>query len=502
MSHVICLLLLAIFGNLSPAIGKEASFADKKKTLDSIARILHHIQDLSHPSHQGRQAGTRGGEQSARYVAKKFQDLNLVPTTHGRHPHSDNNIFQYDPRLTAIQILEPTTVQLFPLPSQASSTSSSLQIGRDYLPILDSPSVNLTAPLIFVGYGIDDPARGLDEYNNVDVNNRVVLFLRGKPPRYPQWVTLEEKVQTAQERGAAAYLTVTGPVLNPYQARKGLKQKPLAIYPSTPETRPIPGAWIRGKTFDDVLDSIHESLESWQQQANKVPGQVSRPVPLVAHLSWDILQKPGALINVLGLMLGNDPDLRNELILIGAHRDHFGEQAGLKFLGADDNASGTAVMLELARQLTERRIKPKRSLLFVSFDGEERGLLGSKHYVQNPLWPLEKTVAMINLDHVGVGNGKLTVGITQLDKSLAKQAEKRAGLAEKTNIYGYFPGGDHVPFYKAGVPTITIVSAGVHPHFHQSSDTAKTINPEILKTATLFTMHLIEILANPSSPVQ
>ena len=101
---------------------------------------------------------------------------------------------------------------------------------------------------------------------------------------------------------------------------------------------------------------------------------------------------------------------RDETVIIGAHRDHFGWQAGLLFAGADDNASGTALILEVARLFTTTNLKPKRSVLFVSFSGEERGLLGSKLYVRTPSHPLEKTVAMINIDHVGVGNGSLTVG--------------------------------------------------------------------------------------------
>jgi Zn-dependent M28 family amino/carboxypeptidase len=105
---------------------------------------------------------------------------------------------------------------------------------------------------------------------------------------------------------------------------------------------------------------------------------------------------------------------------------------------------------------------------------------------------------MINLDHVGVGNGTLTVGVTGLAKSITQQAAEDVGLAEKIKLYGYFPGGDHVPFFEAGVPTITIVSAGIHPHFHQPSDTTATMKPEVVKTAAQFVLALIDILANPS----
>ncbi|MCA9421140.1 MAG: M28 family peptidase, partial [Nitrospira sp.] len=122
---------------------------------------------------------------------------------------------------------------------------------------------------------------------------------------------------------------------------------------------------------------------------------------------WESHSQPGTLTNVIGMLPGRDQELGKELILIGAHRDHFGQQAGLLFPGADDNASGTSVMLELTRMLSQSATSPKRTVLFASFDGEERGLLGSMLYVSHPAFPLDRTVAMINLDHLGAGNGKL-----------------------------------------------------------------------------------------------
>ena len=190
------------------------------------------------------------------------------------------------------------------------------------------------------------------------------------------------------------------------------------------------------------------------------------------------------------------PVLCEEIILIGAHRDHFGKQAGLLFAGADDNASGTALLLELARIMAKRKADIKRTIVFASFDGEEYGLLGSKLYAQNPTHPLNKIVTMINIDHIGIGNGKLTVGLTRLPKSIGKRASELSGLTEQTNLYGYFPGGDHVPFYEAEIPTATVVSSGKHPHFHQPSDTSDTIRPTILKNATRYALALVWLLTN------
>ena len=491
------MMILFVSWSSLPAWGIDSLIYLTGEKAISTDGLLQDIGKLSSPKFQGRQAGTPGGEKSARFVAERFKALDLAPVIQGTDQPSVQEWFQYT-SLTATKLLAPALVNFFPTQNQGNVTSVGLQNGEDYIPVLDSPAVNLTAQVVFVGYGISDPARGIDDYQDVNVQNRIVLFFRGKPPTYSRWITHEEKAQMAQEKGAAGYVTITGPQLNRYEARKGLGQIPLAIYSTTPENRPIPGFWLNGKSLDQQLATLQESLESLQDQANANPGKVSRPLPIVAHLSWDIRQVSGTLMNVLGILPGQDPILGEEIILIGAHRDHFGEQAGLRFPGADDNASGTAVMLEVARHLTKDAKKPKRSILFVSFDGEERGLLGSRRYVNDPTFPLDRTVTMINLDHVGVGDGTLTVGVTRLDKSIPKQAAKHAGLTEKIKLYGYFPGGDHVPFYEKEVPTITVVSAGIHPSFHQPSDTAEGIDPDIVTTATQFVLSLVSLLANSS----
>ena len=139
---------------------------------------------------------------------------------------------------------------------------------------------------------------------------------------------------------------------------------------------------------------------------------------------------------------------------------------------------------------------PKRTILFISFSGEEQGLVGSRLYVDRPLIPIAMTKAMINIDHAGIGNGRLTVGVTGLEKTVAVDAGQIATVEDKLDLYGFFPGGDHVPFKEAGVPTVTVVSGGIHPHFHQPTDTADTINPEIVQTVARYVLALTLQLAN------
>jgi hypothetical protein len=460
-----------------------------------ISRIMKDILILSSPRFQGRQAGTPGGEQSAEFVAQRFHALGLRPPL----PNDKEGTplpWKQQSSVSASQLDGPVHLAFFPIGRSTTHNPLLLIPGKDFLPLLDSPSVNLTTPVVFVGYGIVDPARGVDEYQGVDVHNRIVMALRGKPTTYGPWITHEEKAQTAKDRGAAGFITLTGPILNRYESRKGLKQAPLAIYSGDLETRPIPGVWLDGKLGEELFQSIGLSLLHMQKARNEQQAMAPQTLPLIAHLQWTSQSIPGTLTNVLGILPGLNTGQQETIIIVGAHRDHFGEQAGLQFPGADDNASGTAVMLELARALSQRRTPLHHTIVFVSFDGEERGLLGSNLYVNNPVFPLNRTVAMINLDHLGVGNGNLTVGVTRIHKAITQQAAERAGLEEQLEVYGYFPGGDHVPFFNAGVPTITIVSSGVHPHFHQPSDSAETIQPAILETTSRFLLALISQLAS------
>jgi Zn-dependent M28 family amino/carboxypeptidase len=195
--------------------------------------------------------------------------------------------------------------------------------------------------------------------------------------------------------------------------------------------------------------------------------------------------------NVLGFWSGSDPELQHELVILGAHYDHFGIQGDLLFPGADDNASGTAILMEVARVLRSAGIRTKRSLVFIAFAGEEQGLLGSRFYVSNPSRPLGLTKAMINIDHAGAGNGKITIGLSRIEKAQAQAAGESIGLRDQIELFGFFPGGDHVPFSEAGVPTAAVVSSGAHPDFHRPSDTAERLNPEILLSVARYTLSLL-----------
>ncbi len=474
------------------------------RALDSLSteRMLADVRTLSGPSFNGRQAGSKDDLGSAYWVADQFlaskislafvplDRLNVPPGGRGDVPTGFmSKLYQ-----TVVIAPEPT------LQISRARTPDNQRLGTDFLPVLDSSSAHASAPIVFVGYGIVDTAADMNDYAGIDVNNCIVLFLRGKPDHFKGTVTHEDKVRIARQKGAVGYLTATGPVLSSYETRRGVTGQPSAFYGLSPAPDNLPGAWISTSRAEQIIAGADHSnqghLRSLQDQLNRASESRSFSTEYVGALEWESRQEQSPLINVIALLPGTDPQLTHEAIVIGAHRDHFGRQAGLLFPGADDNASGTAVMLEVARVLAKAGTHPRRTILFISFSGEEQGLAGSRLYVERPLVPTTMTRTMINIDHAGVGNGRLTVGVTGLEKNVALEAGQMAGFTDKLDVFGFFPGGDHVPFKEAGVPTITVVSSGIHPHFHQPTDTADTINPEILQTVARYVLALTWQLAN------
>ncbi|MCC6139122.1 MAG: M20/M25/M40 family metallo-hydrolase [Nitrospira sp.] len=493
-------LTLALLAHSEP-VRAQASDANLQAALNTLSseRMLADIRTLSSASFNGRLAGSDDDRLSAQWVAQELAaaQLHLPPIMNGslRFPFVSGK--QGTPLGVMASIISASTIQ--PDPSLRMGSADQMTpatLGTDYLPVFDSPSASIQGRIVFVGYGIADPAHGIDDYASVEVTNQIVLFLRGKPDHYQQPVSHADKVRFAKSHGALAYLTATGPILHPYEARRGVTGRPSAFYSQLPQDQAIPGAWIGTALAEQLLagsDSTNANrLRLLQEQLNNTASSQSRETDRYASLDWNSTRQEGLLTNVVGLIPGTGPDA----IIVGAHRDHFGRPAGLFFPGADDNASGTAVMLEVARAIAKSDLRPQHTILFVSFSGEENGLLGSRLYVTRPIVPLASTNVMINIDHAGIGNGRLTVGVTGLEKTVATAAGQAAELTDKLDVYGFFPGGDHVPFKEAGVPTITTVSGGVHPHYHQPADAADTINPDILMTTARYVMTLAWQLAN------
>ncbi len=505
---LVVITLLGIILTLLPlgAQGFAQSEEDHRPWLRSLGslsseRMLADVRTLSGPAFNGRQTGTVDDASSAKWIADQFLASGLSPAStrfDANSPTAPDLGYAAGSMTSVVRV-----PHIAPNPSLRISTASdslTQQLGTDYLPILDSPSAEGRGPIVFVGYGIVDAAQGIDDYAGIDTTNALVLFLRGKPTHYKGTISHGDKVRLARQKGALGYLTATGPVLSSYEARRGVTGEPSAFYGLSSPSETLPGAWINTTLAEQILAAPEYAqpsrLHELQEKLNRSPATQSINTGRYGSLDWQTRSEEGLLMNVLAFLPGNDPEKTQEIIVIGAHRDHFGRQAGLLFPGADDNASGTAVMVEVARAMAKAGAKSKRTILFISFSGEEQGLVGSRLYLERPVEPLSSTKAMINIDHAGIGNGRLTIGVTGFEKNVALEAGQTVGLAEKLDLFGFFPGGDHVPFKEAGIPTVTIVSGGIHPHFHKPSDRADTINPEILQTVARYVLALTWQLAN------
>ncbi len=456
----------------SPGHSAEPDEFAKLAAHISPSQLMQTVRELS--NFDGRQSGTASGQATAAYIARRLPEAALQPFP-----------------ITTVHIDTLVRAEI-----RVDRRVVALEKGQDFLPIINlAPRGRISAPVVFVGYGIAALSQGLDEYQGHSVVGKVVLFLRGQPKGFGGRVTHADKVLTAHAKGAVAYLTATGPILSPYEERRGMTTRPMALYEG-PASAALPGLWITPAAADAILQSVGRSVRSFQEEMDR--RLAARSVDTGTELVMEIAARrlDATASNILALWPGFDPALREETIILGAHHDHFGVQAGLVFPGADDNASGTAVLLEIARVLATTGIRPKRSLLFLSFAGEEQGLLGSRFYVAHPRHPLSAAKAMINVDHAGVGNGHITVGLSKLEKAVAQAAAEKVAAGDKLELYGLFPGGDHVPFAEAGLPTAAIVTAGSHPDFHQPTDTAEKIKPELLASMTRYTLALVWALAN------
>ena len=338
---------------------------------------------------------------------------------------------------------------------------------------------------MFAGYGVS--ASGHDDYAGLDVAGRVVLVLDGAPPFLtgPPPSRLD-KLIAARRRGAVAMLI----------AGEGLP----ALESTSAPVNLVSGT-LTAATTDALLapSGLTRAALARRAAESRAPAPLATGVEV--GLRVDLQEVEVRTANVIGVVPGHDPARSTEAVVVGAHYDHLGRSGGVVYPGADDNASGTAVVLELARTFASAG-GTARTLVFVLFSGEELGLLGSRHYIRNPTVPIERTVAMINLDMVGrLGDRPLGVGGVATGgglKTVMEDAGRQVGLALADRDA---PGGasDHAPFYGAGVPVL-FFHTGAHPDYHRPTDTADKIDADGLARVAAVAARVVEDVAGGPRP--
>lgn len=441
--------------------------------------IFTHISVLASDSLAGRSPGSVGDEKSVKYISNA---LNL----------SEKSI----PYIESFDII--TGVSAGKNNVLAISEEQSV-FEKDFVPLSFSANEQLNAEVVFAGYGFDYAKKETvwNDYAGIDVKNKWVLLLRDEPffgntdYDFKNLLSDRNKTMMAIDKGAAGVLLVSGTAFD--------KDDNLADIKNPNGTVKIPVFQITRATADKILAKSEFSISKLEAEiiSAKKPMSFNTGVFVSAKSDVEIIKLSTS--NIYTIIEGNDPVLKNEYIVIGAHYDHLGwggDGSGSRrpdtvaiHYGADDNASGVSAVLEMADILSSGKLNNSRSYILVAFGAEERGLLGSKYFVENPPVPLQNIKAMINLDMIGRLREDNSLQISGVGSSV--EADSLLNLINKEYNFklvfsqeGYGP-SDHASFYAKDIPVIYF-STGAHADYHTPEDKAEKINTVGIQTITEF----------------
>jgi len=437
----------------------------------SADRYIGHVKFLSSPDLRGRGSGSPGLEKAARYIAGQFKSAGVKPLPGKKY-------FQ-DFTVTVNSRLGPG--------NRLSTPASTLKVEKDFSPFNFSMTGSGEAAVVFAGYGITAKEYNYDDYDGIDVKDKFVLILRHEPQEmfeqsvfggknFTSHAAFVSKASNAKNHGARGVIVVND---TPTHPSDGDNFEKFGRIPG-PDNAGVfflqmsaaeADRWLaaQGKNLKDIVMQIDHNVK---------PQSFAFPESMKVKLSVEIRRDTATVHNVAAFIPGET----DEYVVIGAHYDHLGlgerdslapSQIGKPHLGADDNASGTAGLLELARWFSGQP-KQKRGILFLAFTGEELGLLGSQHYVSHPELPLDKAVAMLNMDMIGrMKESKIFMSGLGTGSSFQKLLDEvkakhpiTIDVAEKAG----WGSSDHTSFTAKGVPVLFFFS-GLHADYHKPSDT-------------------------------
>ncbi|HKV42435.1 MAG TPA: M28 family metallopeptidase [Blastocatellia bacterium] len=443
----------------------------------SAKSLLGEIATLSSDKFEGRAPGTKGEELSINYMADQFKKIGLEPG------NTDGTYFQKVP-LVGIDANKDSELE-FKTPDK----DMKLKFAGDYVAWSERvvPESSIHAEMVFVGYGVVAPEYNWDDYKNVDVRGKVLVMLVNDPPvadprdptrldpkvfggkamtYYGRWTY---KYEIAAERGAAGAILIheTGPAGYPWDVVKGswsVEQFNLESKDNNMSKVAIEG-WITNQKARELFGAAGKDFDELKRAA---VSREFKPVPLGARAVLTLHNQIRHIDshNVIAKLEGSDPKLKDQYIIYTAHWDHLGiglpnAKGDRIYNGAADNASGCAGLIELARAFKALPNPPRRSILFLSVTAEEKGLLGSKYYAENPVYPLSKTLADINMDVLNLyGRTRditvIGLGNSTLDDVLRQAAAERGRRLRpdpRPEVGSYYR-SDHFSFAKQGVPAL------------------------------------------------
>lgn len=470
---------------------------------ESLMRLRTNLEFIASDELEGRDTGSKGARVAAKFIASRLKQ-------YGIKPFGDDSTYFQNFELQSTK-LDPNSE----LKYTGSDSVKNLILGQEFAPFKIGEPIENT-DIVFVGYGVSDSLSNYNDYEGLDVKGKTVLCMPGLPTREddPDFLKTTKRAQArstgkadvAMQKGAAGAIVLLAERWNKNWSRLSRMVNRERINKIEPEEKEINAAWVDSGMVKNLLSMPNLTYKDLIDTL--AAGTVENGTVLNGKMSWNIAinQKILNARNVVGLLEGSDPNLKNEFVSVGAHYDHVGiGRDGQIYNGADDNGSGTVAILESARQAALLQ-ENKRPILFLFYTGEEKGLLGAEHFVEN-FEQIKDVIVNLNMDMVGrehqdtmyvVGSGKLSGEFFEIVERSNKETVNFVfdyTLDDEDHPERIYYRSDHWQFAKNGIPVVFLTD--YHDEdYHKPTDDADKINYEKLRRAALITTKIALNVAN------
>lgn len=474
--------------------------------------LKKHLYVLASDEYEGRETGTRGQKRAAEYIAMQFSNDSVRPGM------TDGGYFQ--------NFLLEVQAKKF---TDFSINKFTYRADKDFVVLSTLLGGSIDAnEIIFVGYGIDE--ENYSDYKKVNLENKIVMVLDKEPvgndsiyfiskskTESPLLTSYRKKEEAARKRNAKALLIVSDNIDSTYkQYHHRASTKTMRLQSKEPpKIHKTPVIFISKQMANEIIDGNKTNkIDDWKNQITKKKKSYSKRISTTIKTNIVVEEKIIDSENVLGYIEGTD--LKEELLVITAHYDHLGVKDSVVYNGADDDGSGTVAVIELAQAFSiakKEGVGPRRSILFLTVAGEEKGLLGSEYYTKNPAFPIKTTIANLNIDMIGrvdvkhkdsidyiyiIGSDKMSSELHRINENANKQFCKlnldyTYNDINEANRFYYR--SDHYNFVKQNVPIIFYFN-GIHEDYHKETDEISKINFDLMEKRTKLVFYTAWELAN------
>lgn len=489
------IILLFAFILVRQSGGQETEDAAMLNSMHSISSndLLEYVKIQIDEKYKGRLTGTPEYQECAEWLAGEFSKWSITPA-------GDNGSWFQWFNVPYTLVGNECGVTLHMPVKEGGEITKKYRYITEFMPGSTSGNGEVTGEVIYAGYGISAPEIGYDDYAGIDVKGKIIMIEREAPvspgagaEKFNPWYKYsfhQTKLENAVKHGAIGMLYNYGPIANPNNA---YDEKFIYVHIGDSVCKDIFAG--TGNDHDVIVKKINSSLKPYSFSTGKI---------VTIKMSTRHFPE-GKGSNVIGIIRGSDPELSKEAIIIGAHLDHLGKCYEI-IPGANDNASAVAVMMGIARALGQSNIKLKRSVVFISFGAEEQALLGSRAYVANPVFPLEKSI-FLNMDGVGIGMsihaeaGRDFPSIWSFIESANRKYIHRALSTNSFHNLGR-PRLDAAIFLRSGVPSLSFSTFGTVNYYHIPLDNIDIIKPEIMEDLAQLLFVSVINMANSSLPLR